>query len=518
MAAPARGAHASVADPVPTSRRERARRIVPFLGALGLALLLAAATPGAPARLWLLTAAAAGLLLCAALIVVPPWERLPSSARLVPAATFCASVGLLRAATVTPTGRSGFTVLLLLAVVWQASYGRRIDLVATVAMVFTTIAVPIVAIGAPLYPVSDWRAAAMTTFVSAVIGTVVQRLVRALRRERALVSTVAQIGRSVAAGGDPRHSLCQATVDLIGARAALLLEPDGDGLRVTEAAGIDLAASAVPAALVAEALRTALDTPTITLAPDGSADRAGAGVDPDGSAPFGLPGWVHQPVARDGAVRVVLSVGWDAPDPRPRAPARAALELLAAEAAAAIDRADLLERLDRMARHDSLTGLVNRRAWDDVLSREVARSARHGSPVSVAILDLDHFKAFNDLYGHLIGDQLLKAAAGAWLDRLRASDVLCRWGGEEFAVLMPDTPAEEALQALERLTGATPMGQTFSAGFVTAIGDVAPEALMTGADQAVYRAKDGGRDRIVQGRPAPPVTLAEPVSLDRPTP
>ncbi|WCO65933.1 GGDEF domain-containing protein [Iamia majanohamensis] len=515
MAAPARPAATTVADPLPTTPQQRASRVVPFLGALAVALGLAAFTPGAPTRMWLLAVATTGFLACAATIVILPWERLPGSARFVPVALFCASVGVVRAATISTNGRSGFTVFLLLAVVWQAGYGRRVDLVVTVGLVFATNALPIVVLGPPLYPASDWRAAAMVTFVAALIGTVVQRLVRDLRRERALVSTVAEIGRSVAAGGDPRRSLCQATVDLTGARAALLLEPDGDGLRVTESVGLECSPASVPAGLVADALRAAQRAPELTLVPEAPEAGDDGG---DALSGLGLRGWAHQPVARHGTVPVVLSVAWDDPDPRPRAPVRAALELLAAEAAAAIDRADLLERLDRMARHDALTGLVNRRAWDDHLGREVARSARTGRPLSVALIDLDRFKAFNDLYGHLVGDQLLKAAAGAWLDRLRAADVLCRWGGEEFAVLMPDTPAEEARQALDRLAGATPMGQTFSGGFVTHVGEVAPEALMTGADQAVYRAKAAGRARVVEGRPAPPVTVADTVSLERPAP
>lgn len=514
MAAPARPAATTVADPLPTTPQQRATRVVPFLGALAVALGLAAVVPGAPTDMWLLAVATTGFLACGATIVILPWERLPGSARFLPVALFCASVGVVRAATISTTGRSGFSVLLLLAVVWQASYGRRVDLVVTLGLVFATNALPIVFLGPPLYPSSDWRAAAMTTFVAALIGTVVQRLVRDLRRERALVSTVAEIGRSVAAGGDPRRSLCQATVDLTGARAALLLEPDGDGLRVTESVGLERAAASVPAGLVGDALRAAQRAPAMTLVPE----APDPGEEGDRLSEPGLRGWAHQPVARHGTVPVVLSVAWDDPDPRPRAPVRAALELLAAEAAAAIDRADLLGRLDRLARHDALTGLVNRRAWDDHLGREVARSARTGRPLSVALIDLDRFKAFNDLYGHLVGDQLLKAAAGAWLDRLRAADVLCRWGGEEFAVLMPDTPAEEARQALDRLARATPMGQTFSGGFVTHVGEVAPEALMTGADQAVYRAKAAGRDRVVEGRPAPPVTVAGPVSLEHPAP
>jgi diguanylate cyclase (GGDEF)-like protein len=149
---------------------------------------------------------------------------------------------------------------------------------------------------------------------------------------------------------------------------------------------------------------------------------------------------------------------------------------------------------------------MNRRAWDDHLEREVARMRRTGRPLSVAVIDLDHFKAFNDHYGHLVGDQLLKSAAGAWTSALRTSDVLARWGGEEFAILMPDTPADEALQILSRLSARTPMGQTLSGGFVTTSDEVHAERLMAGADVAVYSAKAAGRNRIHRGEVAPDPT------------
>jgi diguanylate cyclase (GGDEF)-like protein len=152
---------------------------------------------------------------------------------------------------------------------------------------------------------------------------------------------------------------------------------------------------------------------------------------------------------------------------------------------------------------------MNRRAWDDHLAREVTRTGRTLRPLTVAVLDLDHFKAFNDQHGHLAGDQQLKAVASSWSGALRSSDVLARWGGEEFAVLMPDTAPDEARRVLGRLAGCTPMEQTFSAGFVTTDEEQDPHRLMAGADAAVYAAKAAGRDRVVQGSITP-----APVDLD----
>ena len=132
------------------------------------------------------------------------------------------------------------------------------------------------------------------------------------------------------------------------------------------------------------------------------------------------------------------------------------MELLAAEATVAIERADLLARLENMARTDDLTGLPNRRAWDEELPRELARAARYAHPVCVAMLDLDRFKDYNDRLGHLAGDRLLKEAAGAWRGALRETDRLARYGGEEFSVVLPDCTLEDARQLVERLRSVTP--------------------------------------------------------------
>jgi Diguanylate cyclase, GGDEF domain/CHASE domain len=100
----------------------------------------------------------------------------------------------------------------------------------------------------------------------------------------------------------------------------------------------------------------------------------------------------------------------------------------------------LYREVRRLARTDSLTGVPNRRAWDEELPRELARAARSGQPVCVALLDLDHFKQYNDRHGHQAGDRFLKEAAAAWQAVVRRTDVVARYGGEEFAILLPDWP------------------------------------------------------------------------------
>jgi diguanylate cyclase (GGDEF)-like protein/PAS domain S-box-containing protein len=162
------------------------------------------------------------------------------------------------------------------------------------------------------------------------------------------------------------------------------------------------------------------------------------------------------------------------------------------------EREELLGKVQDMARRDSLTGLPNRRALEEQLPQAMARARRNLSPLSVAILDIDHFKRYNDAHGHLEGDKVLRACARAWDSALRAEDMIARVGGEEFLVLLPDTSAEQAAEIIERLRRRTPMGQTCSAGlacwdYSEAIGD-----LLGRADKALYLAKAGGRNQLAE--------------------
>jgi diguanylate cyclase (GGDEF)-like protein len=123
------------------------------------------------------------------------------------------------------------------------------------------------------------------------------------------------------------------------------------------------------------------------------------------------------------------------------------------------------------------------------------RSRREGSAVSVALLDLDHFKRFNDEFGHPAGDRLLKGASAAWRAALRATDELVRYGGEEFVVLLPGAQSHEAAAIIERLRPVTPAGQTFSAGIATWDTVETSDELVARADRSLYDAKKQGRAR-----------------------
>ncbi|WP_432493651.1 GGDEF domain-containing protein [Kineococcus gypseus] len=155
-------------------------------------------------------------------------------------------------------------------------------------------------------------------------------------------------------------------------------------------------------------------------------------------------------------------------------------------------------QLAALARTDPLTGAANRRTWDHELSGACARARAGGTSFVVALLDLDHFKTYNDTRGHQAGDELLKAATAAWSEVLGDEGFLARWGGEEFAVLLPcGTDPAAALARADRLRAVVPDGQSCSVGAAVWDGREEPAALLRRADEALYAAKTAGRDRTV---------------------
>ena len=144
---------------------------------------------------------------------------------------------------------------------------------------------------------------------------------------------------------------------------------------------------------------------------------------------------------------------------------------------------------------DALTGLPNRRAWDSDLTSSIERARRDLVPLSIAIIDLDHFKAFNDTFGHPAGDRLLKGAAAAWLGQMRAVDGLARYGGEEFVLLFHESSADQAVEVLSRLRAVTPERP-----------DVLRWGRVLGRQRDLRRARGSRRQRHVcrQGRRSRP--------------
>jgi diguanylate cyclase (GGDEF)-like protein len=462
------------------------RRSAPFLGAMALALAVLPLPPESDRPLVALLAAGLSALIVAAVAFVP-WHRLPGVAEAVPPLAYFVVIALLRE---TQGGSgSGYSALALLPVFWLALYGTRSQLAIGIAGLASTFTAPLIILGSPEYPASEWQWALLWICVAPIVGYTVQALVVELRaraedaarsenetrRTLAHMASVTAVTRRMAGSSDPegvREAVCSSARTIAGADFVQLIEPDADGALV-RAAG---AGSEAPFEAAAETAEAYVSRQSRFL--------------PERGLHF-------EPVLRDMVSVGVLVIGWRRPISELGEAAESGLRMLAAEAAIAIDRAELLARLETSARTDDLTGLPNRRAWELALPKELSRAERDERPVCVAMLDLDRFKWFNDDQGHQAGDRLLKLAASAWTEQLRASDMLARYGGEEFAVLLPGCTLRDAQALLERLRVAMPEAQTVSAGVACWDGSESAEELVGRADSALYAAKRAGRDRLI---------------------
>jgi diguanylate cyclase (GGDEF)-like protein len=184
------------------------------------------------------------------------------------------------------------------------------------------------------------------------------------------------------------------------------------------------------------------------------------------------------------------------------------LATIGSQVGVAVENARLYEKTLELAHEDALTGLANRRRLMEVLSKEVARASRYNTPLSLLMIDLDRFKQFNDTYGHLKGDELLKKFAELLEKRIRTTDMAGRYGGEEFCLVLPNTPLKGAVVIAERIrkavedlkinveNNASPAGATVSIGVAEFAQGETDENLISAADAALYRAKQGGRNKV----------------------
>jgi diguanylate cyclase (GGDEF)-like protein len=170
-------------------------------------------------------------------------------------------------------------------------------------------------------------------------------------------------------------------------------------------------------------------------------------------------------------------------------------------------RAERARSLRAVMETDSLTGLLNHARFKERLGLELERARRHGTVLSLVLLDLDHFKSVNDSFGHLVGDRVIRGLARSLQKRLRRTDVIGRYGGEEFAALLPNTPPDAALLTMDRIrerfaagsfdTENTSFSVSFSAGIATSHARSEPETMISAADAALYAAKRAGRNRVM---------------------
>ncbi len=396
---------------------------------------------------------------------------------------------------------AAISIISLLPVVQTALYVRdRLGLWIVLGGVAAFYLAPLLFIGSPDYPPSGYRGALLAIAVSSIVGLVTHRLVAdirhrasdARRRERILVrvsETVQQLYHSA----EPRQDACRAVQEVSEALVVGLYEPDPmtRALLLTATTGSPEGIAAGTPARWGSAIHDAFSSKRQRLISDDAEAHVGnVELWRAEGAPSSL---LYRPLLADNNAVGVLFVGWgervEAGDTRV-----IVASLLAREVAAVIERADMIEQLTDEALTDALTGLPNRRAWDVQLAQAMKTSRE---PVAVAMFDIDHFKLFNDSYGHPAGDRLLREGAAAWKAETRSGDFLARVGGEEFALLLrgKDSGAVHAL--VERLRARMPANQTCSAGIAVRIEGDTPEQLLTRADRALYRAKEAGRDRSV---------------------
>ncbi|MDQ1641404.1 MAG: hypothetical protein QOJ90_755 [Actinomycetota bacterium] len=478
------------------------RRMLPFVTVALGAIAILAVTDLEDLAVFLFALVCAASLFTAAILI--PWRRLPVAAQDVPVLAFFVVIAQLRDAG--GGGASGVGPMVLLPVCWIAMYGRRSALVAALVATGAVFVVPWALIGGSGYPASEPRRGAVLMLVAGLVGLAVQSLVRTLEDQRVVaalaarqvarsaeqLAAVAHVRHTMLVKEDPREALCQGAMDLTGAQMGMLLEPaQGGGIRVTASVGADLLHVTVPMDPARSAAVECLLTGRRLFIPDAGIDRR---IPVPLREQTNAASLLYEPVVRRGQVVAVLLVGWAATVELGDDTA-AAISLMAMEASVALEQAELLRSVHDLARTDQLTGGPNRRAFDEMLP-EVLNDASSTSPVCVALLDLDHFKKYNDAHGHPGGDRLLQQATKAWTRQLKGTDVLARYGGEEFVVVLRNCLIENAVVVLDKLRDATPYDQTVSIGIAQWDGNESQQALIQRADEALYRAKSAGRNRL----------------------
>lgn len=314
----------------------------------------------------------------------------------------------------------------------------------------------------------------------------------ALRESEAQLAAIASISRTVQLGRDPRPQVLESVRTLSGASTVVLVEAATDGRPAVTggtAASVDTAPRPTGRSLTAQAW----DTGVARFRSDVRA--GGAGVDATDPVDVAGRSALWQPVVGADAVLAVLVVTWRSAV-RESDRAVGAIRAIAHEAGVSLQAVRLRAELEASANTDPMTGSLNRRAWDAALRNLVDAARCTGRPLAVALVDLDHFKSYNDEFGHSAGDVLLREFADAARSCLRVGDVFARWGGEEFVLALPDCGPGQVGPILARVRAAVPGGRTCSIGVTTWIVDEPVTGCVARADSALYDAKRGGRDRV----------------------
>jgi diguanylate cyclase (GGDEF)-like protein len=403
----------------------------------------------------------------------------------------------------------GYGTLLLLPVIWAALARRRRELVFAIAGAAIVLFAPIVAIGAPQYPSSGWRSGALLLVIAAVLGGTVLALVETIERRRdetsemlASQQALRRIATLVATGAQPDAvfgAVAERLAALFGGTVGGIVRfdgPSGVGEIVGgwTAGGDDITGQKIDLAGTSASARVYQTSGPVLIA-----DYGDGWTEPIVEQ-FDLGGAVAAPILLGGrlwgSAGTSFATGRSIPD---RVEQR--LIRFAELVAVAIANAEAWETVTHQAATDPVTGLANHRTFHERLNAEVKRATRHGRALSLAVFDLDHFKAINDTHGHQTGDNTLTAVAHRLAAVARAGELVARIGGEEFAWLMPETTQDSAYLAAERARRAIEAAPfelagplTISAGVCSNEHATTAHELLNAADRALYGAKHNGRN------------------------
>ncbi len=316
----------------------------------------------------------------------------------------------------------------------------------------------------------------------------------ALEDSEANLSAINRVTRRILSGEDARASIVTALVDIAEAEVASLFEISApEELVASESSDPSLIGTTYPFASIPVTAAVWREGESLFI--ERAEDHPM--LNQDLARMLGAKSILYQPILSGGQVTALLAVTWSRVLTNLTDRRVMAVALLADEAAFALEHDALLRRYEELAGTDQLTGLPNRRSWDERLAVLIAAAQRSGDPLVVAVADVDRFKAYNDTHGHLEGDGLLREVAQAVKAELRTVDLVARWGGEEFAIALPNCGDADARTVLDRVRESMPRGQTISIGYCQWDPQELPETLMDRADSALYEAKRSGRNRVV---------------------
>jgi diguanylate cyclase len=398
--------------------------------------------------------------------------------------------------------QSGYAALLVLPVVWVAFVGSRRSVLLVVAALAATLATPIAVVGAPSYPSTGWRGALLLTLVSAIVGLVTEHGVRTTRRhgeneaQRArMLDRLVQTHTAIAMSDFGFEDLMQTVVDealaLTGADAAVVELPEGPDMVYRAVAGGAEPFYGLRLPQDGSASGHCLATVEPLVVADAYVDDR---IDQEACRQVGARSLVIVPLIHAGHPAGVLKIYSATPGAVGVNESRV-LGLLGNVIGTGLARAELLSTMTEHASTDALTGLANRRSWDDQLTRAIAHAERTHETLSVAVCDVDGLKEINDRGGHAAGDDLLRGIADRWRADARAADLIARIGGDEFAVLLPGADEAGAHDVVDRLVGALENGTSVSFGI--AEWDLREDgvSLMARADLRMYDEKRRSKSR-----------------------